>query len=565
MRLPLPDYASPTPSRGYEDPHGPMAVAGAAAASAGARGHLVAALGSVAGIAEAWAEAEDKASATKAYADYHARMSQVHTDLTKNPTIAVGALPENIKYNKERMEPDPDNPGQSRPRTTVPMWEVSDQLFDHYAKENAAALKPEARSLQSKRWLDQRIQESNTTIGAQVAAQSLTGRKNQMHADYESAIQDATNSGMTVGIKQKDGTVKQELAAPFMIDDMVRQGLISPVDAVKRKQKAQNDAANLQVARLVIETDDPVKLEVLGDELLYNKGYLTDEQAIAQSKAALAKAERITKARDKEADKEAKKESSIALTDFVSGIRLGKRLPSKAEVSLAISRMTPEDARSALALYDRKDGSEGASNDAVKKSLTNRLIGSMAPGVGASMDERVRSFRSETDRQYSLGTLSEKDWRQFHSDAKNMTDRVTTDDPNYKLATEAVYANIAKNPKGTLLSSSGSESRYAVAVEMEIGLFNAKMAKPDLDPVKWVTDNQAKYQTKADKAITDKLRKAGLTAYIGTDAAVGYDPYKTEDLLRKAYRSKAITNELYVRGMNLVLEKPPIAEPATPK
>lgn len=535
MRLPGATYDRGPSSLGREAVYGPLSVADAQANAASAKGAIVNSFNQLHGIASAWAESEDRANATKSFADYKTSMSQLQTSLAGTPVLRPQDIPSGVDYRKDEPQAD----GSMKERETIPTWEVAPAIYDQANKQAQTLAIQGAGSRNSRAWLETNLQEASTMGAAQISALHFTGRKAALHGTFETAIQQFVNAGAP----------KDAIQA---VDQAEAAGAMTPTEAAKRRQKVGNDAANMAVNKLIIQETDAAKLEAIGDQVLNNKGLLTDEQASSLSKSALAKAQRIRLEVEKKDKKDRERTSSRLLTDYVLRIRLDKDMPPKAEIIGAVNRMEPADGRQLLTLVDRKDGSE-STDKATETSLTNMLIGLInAPVGGKSLEERVFDYRAAVDNAYKAGKLENKVWRQLHEDGKSTLDRFTIEDPLFKEAQATVYANIARAPKTAIFSSTGDNFRFVVAQEMETALLRAKLADPKLNALQWVTGNMSTYQEKADGGIATKLRDARLGGYLRYNANGGLDSDGTLRAIENDFNGKKITREQLRRGTDIL-------------
>ena len=529
MKLPGAEYNRGMSGLG-RDSSDPTAVSRAEYAAASAKGQVASAIGQTADVIEAWALANDRMSAMEASSKYALEMSAAVEEIKTRPTVKVSEFPEGVRL-KEGDE-----------REEVPTWVVAPQLYDAAEKQAYARASKVPQNRKVRANLEGELTTQRVANGKAVSSFHISEKRKHWEGQLEMAVKGAVAAD------------NPSLAIQH-IDKAVEAGIIDYKEAVTKKTKVLHDAEDLRVARSIAEETDPGKLEVLGNQVLFESAsMLSPDERRAYASTANSKADKLIAERTRKEDKEQREKSKEILGTLATKIRLQGYIPKASELAEAKATLNPADYLALIALVDRKDGSGGGigtTDVGTARELQQRIQSLSYPdSTGQPIDKAANVVYDSILKAFADGKLSLKDREAFVAQWERYRDRPMRKSPEYSGAEDLIEANILP-PKGMLAAMEFKDaSRYnSISMDMKLALADATRANPNLDPRQWVRENLPSYKARTSGVAYEKLFNLGLTGFVVVKDGV-VDADASIKQIEDAIRDKRISTEAGRNAIN---------------
>lgn len=542
MKLPGAEYNRGMSGLG-RDSSDPTAVSRAEYEAASAKGRIASAMNQTAGVAEAWAFAEDQLKASQAASEYAQVMAKTVEHLKSAPTVKAEHLPPGaLKDGDEREE--------------VPTWEVAPAIYDAVEKEayTKAAKAPQNRRVRQE--LETQLGSQRVRNGAAVSTFYVSAKRKDMEGKFDEAVKQAVQAGTP------------ELAIAH-VDNAVKAGIFDYKEGVTKKEKVLHDVEDLKVARAIAESNDSAQLEQVGNSVLMNnQSRLTPDERRGYANQAQSKADRIEKAAEKKTEKEQRERSKEILGTLATRIRLEGYIPKASELVDAKTVLNPADYLALIALVDRKDGGNGglgSTDMSTARDLQKQIMALSYPQAGISADKQSNMVYDQIMTAFSQGKLSLKDREAYVLQLERYRDRPLRRSPEYAMAEDKIEATILP-PKGLAATMDFKDATLygAVATDMKLALADATRKDPNLDPRMWVDQNLPTYRARVGAAGTAALHTMGMSTYVRTNKDGAFDVDQTVAAIEEARRQHRLGEADAVRAINAAKAAGGTAQPPTP-
>lgn len=545
MKLPGATYGTPVQSLGRLQ--GPTDSGASSAMAAGqARAAVWGAVNKLAGVAEAWYEAEEEVKAMRAVNEYKDAMSKTSLQLKHSPTLNAADIPEGVNFERERTGDD----GAKVIRETVPAWEVTPAYLDHQHRLATQKAMSQVTSRKMRAAVENSISDSYRAYSNDAAAFYLDEKKKTLTVEIKSAVQAATERG-------------DEQSALKAIDTGFKTGLLSPTEAFTMQTQARNEAAlnrfGISLGQLEHSTE-PYEKKAAAYGVL-KQGILAPSALTASQRVSLLNQvgdqhARMDTAEEKKRDKVKEEISDRAYNSVKLEFDRGGRLPTNAQLVEMEKVMRPQEfqAMMSFVIDKRKAGGGGRDAPGVKDGIAKGISGLYSADPAFTVEQRADALMDSVNKRQAAGELTHKTAEELRVDIKQNVDRsIGPQNTRVKAAEETLEVGI-KGVKGGFRLPGKDDFDDVIAETAKRDLRAYMNQNPKGDPTSWAEKQLPIYQRRLNDSMVKAVRRKGADSFLVYDTksgAIDMGPTKTKLL---EANKRGVINDVKLEEVGTILD-----------